>query len=207
MKIKILMLFCQLFVILPMALAQESDLAEQFAAELKEKCSDVRSIVCNFVQTRSAAVLVQDVEKRGRYTFLQPYNILLAFDDGDYIKITTAMFELRQNGRTTVTKVESNPMLKSLNRMLTACISGDALQITAGFASKITVTQEEYTLFLMPQRGRAVKRAQQTVLIFDRRDMSLKTMKLIDPSGDYLQYRFSDVKYNTEVDPTLFDIR
>lgn len=207
MKIKVLWLFVQLLLTMPMTIAGERDAEALFAQELKQKCSDLSSIECRFVQTRSASALAQEAEKRGKYYFLKPYRVLLAFDDGDYIKITSAMFEIRQNGEVHATKVGSNPMLKSLNRMLAACISGDASQITSGFETEITATDEEFTLRLLPLRGRGGKRATETQLVFDRKDMSLKMMKITDATGDFLQYRFYEVKYNTELAPSLFDIQ
>ena len=207
MKTKVLSLILLLAGIVPAALAQQPDLEQQFARELKEKCSGLNSIQCRFTQTRSAAVLAHDAEKEGSYYFLQPYQVLLAFDDGDYIKITSTMFEIRQNGHTNSTKVGSNPMLKNLNRMLTACISGDAAQIVSGFRCAITADEREYRLELLPQQGRSAKKGPVVRLTFDRSDMSLKQMKMEEPSGDFLQYRFYDVTYNAAVDPSLFDIR
>lgn len=197
----------QLFMTMPIVMAQSSDLEAQFAQELKAKCSDVKSIECKFTQTRSSSVLAQDANKLGNYYFLQPYNVLLAFEDGDYIKITSTMFEIKQNGHVNATKVNSNPLLKSLNRMLSACISGDASQITAGFESEITANEDEYTMKLLPPRGRSSKKIVETILVFSRKDMSLSMMKMIDASGDFLQYKFYDVKYNTAISPSLFDIK
>ena len=207
MKTKFCLLLIQLFVIVPMIQAQSSDLNIQFAQELKEKCRDVNSIECGFIQTRSASVLAHDATKHGRYFFLMPYNVLLAFDDGDYIKITATMFEIKQNGHISSTKVSSNPMLKSLNRMLSACISGDASQITSGFNTEITADDDEFILKLLPLRGRTGGKASETILVFNRKDMSLKLMKMTEASGDFLQYQFFDVKYNTDFSPSIFDIK
>ena len=208
MKTKFYLLFIQLFMIAPMnILAQNSDLNMKFSQELKEKCQDVSNIECRFIQTRSASVLAQDANKHGRYFFLQPYNVLLAFDDGDYIKITSTMFEIKQNGHVSATKVSSNPMLKSLNGILSACISGDASQITSGFDTEITASEDEFILKLLPPRGRTGKKATETLLVFNRKDMSLKLMKMTEPSGDFLQYEFYDVKYNADITPSIFDIK
>ncbi len=208
MRIKILLLFIQLFMMMPVnMLAQNNDLNRQFAQELKEKCSEVKSIACKFVQTRSASVLAQDTDKHGKYFFLQPYHVLLAFDDGDYIKITSTMFEIKQNGHVHATKVSSNPMLKRLNSLLSACISGDASQITSGFDTEITANEDEFMLKLLPLRGRTGKKATETQLVFNRKDMSLKMMKMTQATGDFLQYRFYDVQYNTDLAQSLFDIK
>lgn len=205
MKSKILSLFFLLAGVLPAAVAQNADLEMQFAQELKEKCRGIKSIGCRFVQTRSAPVLARSVDKAGTYYFLEPYNVLLAFDDGDYIKITSTVFEIRQNGRVNATRAGANPMLKSLNRMLSACISGDASQIASGFKTEIAADEKEYTLRLRPLRGRASGKSPVTVLVFNRKDMSLKRMKMESAPDDFLQYEFHDVKYNIDIEPSIFD--
>lgn len=208
MRVKVSLLSILLFMVVRVnIIAQDIDLNAQFAQELKEKCRDVKSIECKFIQTRSVSVLTQDADKGGKYYFLQPYNVLLIFEDGDYIKITSTIFEIKQNGHISATKTTANPMLKSLNRMLSACISGDASQITSGFDTEITANDSEFTLRLLPLRGRANKKAIETFLIFNRKDMALKMMKMTGPSGDFLQYKFYDVKYNTIISPSLFDIK
>lgn len=207
MRVKILLPFILMFMTMPMTQAQNHDLYARLARELREKCCDVRSIECKFIQIRSASVLAQNADKRGKYYFLRPYNVLLEFEDGDYIKITPGMFEIKQNGYFTATRVSSSPMLKSLNRMLSACFSGDLEQITAGFETEITADDDEFALRLLQLRGKSSKKTPETLLVFNRKDMSLKMMKITDASGDFLLYRFYDVKYNADIDPSLFDIK
>lgn len=206
MKSKILILTLLLFGTATQTWAQPSGAEVQFARELSEKCSGVERIVCAFVQTRSSAALARNVEKPGRYYFMQPYNVLLAFDDGDYIKITETLFEMKQNGSLTRTKVAANPMLRSMNRMLAACLSGDAAQITAGFDAGIDADGDAYRMVLLPKAGRGGRRAATIRLTFDRANMALRQMRMEEPGGDFLQYDFTDVHYNAAVDPALFDI-
>ena len=207
MRVRVLAALVYALMTAGVAAAQNSRAEILFAQEMKKKCSDVKSIRCRFVQTRSSSVLVHDVQKRGTYSFLQPYNVLLAFDDGDYIKITSAMFEIKQNGHTTATKAGSNPMLRNLNRILSACISGDAAQITSGFDTEITASDDEFTVRLLPMRGRTNKKSPQTLLVFARKDMSLRSMSIEQASGDMLRYEFHDVKYNADIDAAMFDIQ
>lgn len=207
MKNKIIALGMLLLGMMAGASAQNTDLEARFAQELKEKCKEVKSIESRFIQTRSASVLARPVEKTGKYYFLQPYHVLLSFDDGDHIKITSTLFEIKQNGHIRSTQIASNPMLKNLNRMLVACLSGDVSQLTAGFETEITSAENEYTLRLLPVRGRSSRRTPETVLVFNRADMSLKMLRMGNFPDDCLEYKFYDVKYNTAPDPALFDIK
>ena len=72
MRVKVSLLSILLFMVVRVnIIAQDIDLNAQFAQELKEKCRDVKSIECKFIQTRSVSVLTQDADKGGKYYFHQ----------------------------------------------------------------------------------------------------------------------------------------
>ena len=68
---------------------------EQFQSELRQKNEKVTSIKCDFVQTREVSMLANAVTKKGTFHFQSPHNMLLAFNDGDYIKTTAEWFEMK----------------------------------------------------------------------------------------------------------------
>ena len=69
------------------------------AKELKSKNENVSSIKCVFTQTREVSVLANTVNKDGIYYFQRPGNMLLSFNDGDYIKMTDKWFEMNTAGK------------------------------------------------------------------------------------------------------------
>ena len=89
--------------------------------ELKLKNESVSTIKCHFIQTKEMSVLQNVVQKDGTFYFQRPGNMLLSFDDGDYIKMTEEWFEMKTGESTTTTKVSSNPMLRNLSTILSAC--------------------------------------------------------------------------------------
>lgn len=206
MRIKIFIVSISLmFCAIGSVTAQEKIDRQVFEQELKSKNGNVESIECSFVQTRSMNVLVEDVKKQGVFFYMRPGNIMLSFADGDYIKMTSELFEIRNGGRTNKTKISSNPMLRGLNDMLSACMSGDLSKITAGFSSDIVLENGMYTMQLTPTKGKGNAKIARMILVFDGSDMSLSTLKMEEPSGDYTSYDFFDKKFNTIIDKTIFN--
>ena len=187
------------------AQAQESAL-QDFTQKLKENSDKISTIQCSFTQTRAVAVLAKDVVKSGKFYFAKPNNMLLAFNDGDHIKMTEEWFEMKTKGNTNAMKVSANPMLKNLNSILSACMIGDIEQMMRGFDAKVESDAKEWLVVMTPMRGKANAKVSQIELRFDKGDMSLNSMKMAEKTGDYTLYRFSNKSFNKAIDAKLFNI-
>ena len=188
------------------ASAQNGSTQEQFERELKLKNESVSSIKCHFLQTREMSVLQNVVRKEGTFYFQRPGNMLLSFNDGDYIKMTEEWFEMKTGENTTTTKISSNPMLRNLSTILSACVVGDFAQMIRGFSIQVQSQAKQWVVIMTPQRGKAASKISQIVLHFDRETMSLNTLKMVEKSGDYTMYGFSNKQFNVSIDGKLFKI-
>lgn len=187
------------------AQAQESAL-QDFTQKLKENSDKISTIQCSFTQTRAVAVLAKDVVKSGKFYFAKPNKMLLAFNDGDHIKMTEDWFEMKTKGNVSAMKVSANPMLKNLNAILSACMVGNIEQMMRGFDARVDSNAKEWLVVMTPMRGKASSKVSQIELRFDKGDMSLNTMKMAEKTGDYTLYRFSNKSYNKAIDAKLFNI-
>lgn len=186
--------------------AQNDDVQQRFQNELKLKNEQVTSIKCDFVQSRMVSVLANSVDKEGVFYFQKPNNMLLAFNDGDFIKMTEEWFEMKTGENVTATKVMSNPMLKNLNAILSACVVGDFDKMTKGFSIEFDEKPQEWTVILKPQHGKAAAKISRIEISFDKEDMSLNLLKMEEKSGDYTAYSFSNKQFNLDIDSELFNI-
>lgn len=203
MKIKY-MILSLLMLVGAVSSAQDNELASQFEQDLKSKNEDVTAIRCDFVQTREMSVLEMSVAKEGEFSFQRPGNMLLSFDDGDYIKMSETMFEMKTADNVSSTSIASNPMLKNLSSILSACVIGDFKQMTKGFEVTLLPTETEWQVTMIPVRGKAASKISQIILHFDRSDMSLNLLKMIEKSGDFTMYEFSNKQFNVNFDTIWF---
>lgn len=191
MKIK-LIIISLMFILGIGAYAQNADVEQLFQQELKDKNKDVISIKCRFKQTREVSYLASAAEKEGEFFFTKPKDILLAFDDGDYIKMTGEYFEMKTGTKVTKTKVTSNPMLKNLSSILSTCVLGDFDKIGAGFDIEINQLEKEWTVILTPKQSKVAAKISNIIISFDKADMSLNLLKMTEKSGDYTSYTFTN---------------
>lgn len=202
MKNKWLML-CAMLLVAVAASAQSA--AENFARELAAKSGEIRSIACRFEQVRSMQIMQHDVVQQGDFYYLRPEQILLAFEGGDYIAMTPTYFSMEAGGVKQRMKLQSNPMLKELKRILSASMTGDVEQLAAGFTPTITEQKESYEVVLRPTRRGMANRLKAISMHFDRQTMSLTMLCMEEQSGDKTTYRFFDKRFNTQLDAALFN--
>ena len=185
--------------------AQDTSLRQEFENELKAKNENVTSIKALFTQTRDVCAY-QCCQERWRFLFHQTRLYAHRFKDGDYIKMNEAWFEMKTGNNLSSTKISSNPMLKNLNSILSACVVGDFGAMNKVFTINPEKTPTEWILTMVPQRGKAASKISRIVLHFDKKDMSLNILKMEEKSGDYTMYKFTNKQFNTKIDDKLFQI-
>ena len=62
----------------------------------------------------------------------------------------------------------------------------------------ITITKgdKEWRVVLKPERGKGAAKIAEVELIFNRKDMSLDSLKMVEKSGDYTMYTFRNKQFN-----------
>ena len=177
-----------------------------FKSELKKKNEAIESIKCKFTQTREVSYLAKPISKAGEFYYLKPNNMLLSFNNGEFIKMSGEWFEMKMAGNVVATKVSANPMLKNLNSILSACVVGDFDKMSSGFAVCYEQSDKEWTITLTPQHGKAAAKVSQIVVVFDKSDMSLSLLKVVEKKGDYTAYSFTNKQFNITIDTQIFNI-
>ncbi len=172
---------------------------KEFINELESKTSKIQTITCKFTQTQSLSVLSNKVSKKGVFYYQRPEQILLLFNDGDYIKMTSEDFQMKNGDKINEMKVESNPMLRELKNILSACMTGEVMNSTKDFNHELKKEELKYTIIMTPKKKRVASKIKEIMLEFDRRNMCLNKMKMTQPNGDYTLYEFLDKEFNKQI--------
>ena len=96
-------------------------------------------------------------------------------------------------------KVDSNPMLRELKKILSACMTGDVINTAKDFQHELKQGEANYTVVLNPKKKRAASKIKEIMLVFDKKDMYLSKMKMTQPNGDYTLYEFFEKKLNSQI--------
>ncbi|MCD8072650.1 MAG: outer membrane lipoprotein carrier protein LolA [Alistipes sp.] len=193
---------------MPGVWASDGEVARRFAESLKEQSRAIQTIKCDFTQVRHMSVLAGNATSVGRFYYKREGNICLEFDQpaGDVIVMSGERFKIVSQGRRNVVSMNSNPMLKQLKNMLTACMTGDVKLLEAGSEVSYEDTPKGYRLTIRPSNRKAKNQVSAIILTFDKGDMSLITLRMDEPSGDYTEYTFTGKSFNGPVDDSVFNI-
>lgn len=186
------------------AMAQD-DMLDTFSREIADNAGNISSIHCSFVQTRSLSVLIDESKKTGTFYLVMPDKILLSFDDGDMIKITGKRFELRNAGHVTISFSSSSPVTQGIQTIITACITGNLNNLSKDFFIEPVASESSWSVSIVPRRDKATALISRITLVIDRKDMSLSSMTMEEPSGNLTTYNFFNKKFNTAIDAEIFD--
>ena len=184
-----------------------AQVGREFAERLALKSAEINTIVCDFVQTRQVAVLAEPVVRKGRFFYKREGNICLRYDTpvGDMIVMSDGRFKMVVGGKKTVVGMNSNPMLRQMNGMFAACMTGDVRLLEAGAKTTCSQSGSEYTVEIVPSRGQSRGAVSRITLSFDWNDMTLNRMRMDEPGGDYTLYEFSGKRFNEVVDDDCFE--
>lgn len=199
MKCKLICLLMCLGMYLSVNAQENLGKDKEFINELESKTSKIQTITCKFTQTQSLSVLSNKVLKKGVFYYKRPEQILLSFNDGDYIKMTSEDFQMKNGDKINKMKVESNPMLRELKNILSACMTGKVMNTAQDFKHELKMEELKYTIIMTPKKKRVASKIKEIMLEFDRRNMCLNKMKMTQPNGDYTLYEFSDKEFNKHI--------
>jgi outer membrane lipoprotein-sorting protein len=82
--------------------------------------------------------------------------------------------------------------VKNLSSILSTCVLGDFDKMNKNFAVDIKQNQTEWTVTLTPKQNKVAAKISNIIISFDKADMSLNLLKMIEKSGDYTAYTFTN---------------
>ena len=184
------------------------DPSRGFSERLQSASDRTQTIACDFEQVKYMSVLANTNKSKGKFFYKKAQKICLEYTNpqGNLIVMNGVKFKIQTNGKATVVKMISNPMMRQMGNMLTACMTGNLDLFGNQSVSEYYENQSYYTVVISPTNRRVKSYLKQIVLRFDKDDMTLSSMKMNENDTDYTLYEFSDKKLNGNVDDDKFNI-
>lgn len=177
--------------------------------KLQTNGATINTIASRFVQRRHVQVLKNDVVASGRFYYQHNDKICMIYDrpQGDLLLMNGDDFVMIADGRRSVVNAQTNPMLKQLRTLLTACVSGDFERLKTGRNTQLVVdeTDAHYILTAMFD-GSAKKMYASIVLTFDKQNLALQVLRMNEANGNFTEYTFESPTFNQAIDARVFDV-
>jgi len=175
-------------------------------AEIARAAAAVKTMECDFVQTKQLKLLNDKLVSKGRMYYRQSDKLRWEYRSPyTYTFILNGQKVLLKNARKTdVIDTSQNKIFREIARMMMSSVVGDCLGNDKDFKTAIATTPTEWVATLEPKRKDMRQMFRQIILHFNRTKKMVSSVELIEPKGDKTVIELQNVKTNAPVADTLF---
>ena len=180
---------------------------DEFKLKLKEATKSTNSVESDFTQNKNLSILAKPIiskgkfwykkEKKVRWEYTSPYLYLVIIND-------TKLFIKDKNNKEQY-DTQSNKMFQQLNDFLIGCINGDILNNTKDFDLTFKENETMYFVTLIPKAQQMKKMLSEIHIYFDKKDLSVSKLKMVEQGGDYTNIEFYNKKLNVNISDEKFN--
>lgn len=174
---------------------------QQFAAASQK----LNSLQSDFIQEKNLSMLSEKIISKGKFWFkkenkvrmeyTQPFKYLMIMN-GSNIYIKDGQKENRVS-------TNSNKLFQQINKIVVDCVKGTAFSNT-DFKFNVFENKSTYLIELTPVVKNLQSIFKNINVIVDRKDFSVNSIEMIEPSGDYTNINFTNKILNTNLADALF---
>ena len=176
--------------------------------EIQQAAAAVKTMQCDFVQTRQLKLLSDKMVSRGRMYYQQPNRLRWEYTSPyTYTFILNGQKVLLNNSRRQdVIDVRQNKLFREIARIMMNSVVGQSLSDDKDFRTTIRTTPSEWVATIEPQRKELRQMFQQIILHFSRQQKMVTEVELIEKKGDRTIIELKNVKTNAPIAPALFAV-
>ena len=196
----------QAFTQIPSSLMKD---VPSFKNRLNLMSASLNTIESDFIQEKKLDMLSNTLISKGsfcfkkenqiRWEYRQPYRYLIIINqDKIFIKEDK---DQRQYD------VKSNKIFQEMNRFISGCIQGDILKNEKDYQIKYYEDHHSYFVTLVPVSEKMRQMLSEVQIWFDRDDLTVSRIRMLEPGGDYTKIDFTNKKLNTEIPLEKFSFK
>jgi len=174
--------------------ADDDPIVERIAAE----CAAIRTMKCDFIQTRNVPLMDEPQISQGRMLYRQPSALKWIYGEPLNFSFTIENDNITIDSTDGHTEIggDSGRMFKGLAGMVLGCMSGKNLTDKRMFQTTVTEQGGDWVAVLVPQRRDMKRLFSEIVMVFDPSTALLKRMTMNDQNGGSTEIEISNVSIN-----------
>ena len=183
--------------------------AGAFKENLVKASASINTIASDFIQEKNLSVLTEKIISKGRFAFRKENNIRWEYTEPYkyLIIISNNQMFMRDEKNKKQLDIQSNPFFQEMNKFITGCIKGDILQNDNDYTKEYFENERSYYVKLVPKSEKVKQILNEVHLWFDRNDLSVTKLKMVESGNDYTQIIFTNKILNTEIPLEKFSFK
>lgn len=181
----------------------------QVKAKINQTAAKLKSMQCDFVQTKHLKMLNDKMVSNGkmyyqqsnklRWEYITPYHYTFILNQSQVL--------LKNNKRNDVIDVNQNKIFKEITRIMMNSVVGKSLSDDKDFSSMITESQTEWIATLTPLRKDMKQMFKEIQLYFNKSASMVSKVVLIEKNGDKTVIELKNVQTNIPINANTFAVR
>lgn len=175
--------------------------------KINNAASKLKSMECEFVQTKHLKMLNDKMVSKGKMYYSQPNKLRW-----EYVSPYTYIFTLNntkvmmsKGGRNDVIDVNQSKVFREIARIMMNSVVGKCLD-DKNFQTGITATESEWIVTMTPLNKNIKQMFAQIVLHFDISRAMVSAVELKEKNGDKTIIELKNVRTNRPIDDKVFAI-
>jgi len=180
-----------------------------FKERLTTVSAGINTIESDFTQEKKLSILSNTLVSKGhfcfrrenniRWEYLQPYKYLIIISQ-DKIFIKEEKDQKQYD-------IQSNKMFQEMNRFISGCIQGDILKNDKDYHIGYFEDNRHYFVTLIPVSEKMRQMLNEIQIWFDRTDLTVARIRMMESGGDYTKIDFVGKKLNTDIPVEKFSFK
>jgi outer membrane lipoprotein-sorting protein len=180
-----------------------------FKQKLTSVTAGISTIESDFIQEKKLSILSNTLVSKGhfcfrrenniRWEYIQPYKYLIIISqDKIYIKEEKDQKQY---------DIQSNKMFQEMNRFISGCIQGDILKNDKDYKIGYFEDGRYFFVTLVPVAEKMRQMLNEIQIWFDRNDLTVARIRMMEAGGDYTRIEFVNKKLNTDISLEKFSFK
>jgi outer membrane lipoprotein-sorting protein len=176
-----------------------------FKKDFAGESQKINSITSNFKQEKTLTALTETIISEGIFNFKRPSKVRLEYKKPfRYLMVMSDdKMMVKDDGHENTVNLRSNKLFQQINRIVVDCVQGTILD-SKDFNSRVFENQTQYLLEMTPTTKNLKSFFQTIVLVVDKKDYSVESIKMNEPTGDTTIITFTEKKLNAPVSDKAF---
>jgi outer membrane lipoprotein-sorting protein len=161
----------------------------------------VSTIESDFIQEKNLSVLSEMIISSGHFCFKKENNIRW-----EYVKpypyliiISNNRIFIKDDQNSRQYDIQSNKMFQEMNKFISGCIQGEILKNEKDYQVEYFEDEKNYFVKLVPNAMQMREMLNEVHIWFDRQDLTVARIMMMESGGDYTKIDFLNKKLNAAI--------
>lgn len=180
---------------------------EQIKQKINQKAAAVKTLQCDFVQTKYMKLLNKKQMSNGKMYYSQPDKLRWEYTSPyKYLFIINGnSVRIKNNNRNDQIDANRNKLFKEIAKIMMDSVVGKCLSDNRSFKTSIADKGNEWVATLLPQRREMKGLFKNIILHFNKSKAMVSTVELIEKNGDKTVIELKNVHLNEAIFATTYN--